>query len=81
MLIILLTTIYSLAASAECAAGDPNCAMKSGGAGFTAQGPGCADCLKFQNNRTRLTQPGSGAFDNTNVPVPRNDDDSTGTDK
>ncbi len=79
MLIIFLTTVFSLAASADCAV-DPNCAMKAGGAGFSSQGPGCADCLKFLNKK-RLPQAGSGAFDNTNVPVPQNDDDSTGTDK
>ncbi len=76
MLIILLTTIFSLAASADCSV-DPNCLMKSGGAGYGKQGPGCADCLKFLNKK-RLPQGGSGAFDSPGAP-PEDNDDSTNT--
>ena len=41
--------------------------MKSGGAGYSKQGPGCADCTKFLNNK-RLPEKGSGAFDGFGAP-------------
>ena len=59
LLFILLTTIFSLSAAANCPADDRNCVMKSGGAGYSKQGPGCADCTKFLNNK-RLPEKGSG---------------------
>ena len=76
-LIIILTTIFSLAAAADCSV-DPNCVMKSDGAGYAKQGPGCADCLKFLNKK-RLRQAGPGAFDSVGGTTPQDQDDSTKT--
>lgn len=53
ILIVLLTTIFTLSSFADCPVGDPNCVMKSNGAGTNVIGLDCHGCRALEKSSYR----------------------------
>ncbi|OFZ28652.1 MAG: hypothetical protein A2622_06070 [Bdellovibrionales bacterium RIFCSPHIGHO2_01_FULL_40_29] len=52
--LFITTLIFSLYSFAECAPGDRNCVMKSGGAGTNVPGIDCLGCRALEKSNVRL---------------------------
>ena len=50
ILIVLFTTVFSLSSFADCPDGDPNCVMRSNGAGTNVIGLDCPGCRALEKS-------------------------------